>query len=299
MIRNNNIRKSLKLAAVSFTLYLMTGLIFGFLGMTGFDNSTGPKYFLPLTLGILFGPAAAIGMTLASIGNSLIVNELLPAALWELLVIQILSAGGRYLWYFKRTSSPCALKRIRDFVKYSLITVLLSAVCAVLGLFFQMQFMPILVSYTIWNLLLGTLTIIFATSIIGMVQITPLHCPILYDVDMHLPIKPSSIDIIGDTVDGLCEDNKFNINKGFWLQSTLEECLLLLITEGHSTNIQVRVRIQGSIIVDLLYDGISFNPFRAKMKTQQDTWSLLLLRERALRISYQYHNEINILRIVQ
>jgi hypothetical protein len=262
-----------------------------------FKGIIGPKNFLPITIGMILGPFGALGMLAGSLTVGILSGANILSVISESAGAVITAGGGWLLWYAKKGTGGIALKKVRDLIRFTVISLILSAVCGgiayLCGLGFRMTF----ISYMSWNLLMGIPVIMLMTSIFCINVVYPSWHPVILDINKVFPLKTESIADIKDTIDELCECGKLDKNRGLLMQSYIEECFLLILSEPTCKNLRLTVRISDSISITMQYDGKPCNPLRGRV--YDDQIGLTLIKQRPLRARHRYSGKRNHLHIVQ
>ncbi|MDR0949480.1 MAG: hypothetical protein LBM69_08215 [Lachnospiraceae bacterium] len=319
MKNSETFRKSLGMLIISACSYILMHFMFDLGDFPLFKGIIGPKNFLPLTMGMIWGPFGAVGMLVGSGAVGILSKADVAVVIYESIAALIMSAGGWLLWYMKgfdrclglirssqkraksrfqprKSTGGLALKTARDLFRYTVISIFLSAVCGFIAYLSGFGFLTIFVSYMAWNLLMGIPVIMLMTSIFCVNVVYPSWHPVLFDIHERLPIETQSITVIGDIIDELCFDKRLDRKRGFQLQSCIEECFVLIGSEPSCQTLQLTVRINDSISMSMQYDGKPCNPLRERV--YEDQIGLMLIKQRALRANHRYYGRKNHLHIV-
>lgn len=299
---NKTLRSRFGLLIVCAGLYLLIDLPFRATGSPVFAGCVGPKNFLPVSMGVLFGPFGTIGTCLGTAVAGLVALAPFENILFECICAIIMGGGSWLLWYCGSGARVVMLKRWCDLGRLMACVISLSALCTAISLAFWdggVTTVSIFLSLSIWNALLSVPVIIFTTSILGILQICPAWCPNNADMDHDFPAETQSIQSINDKLDELCLNKRFDQRKCFQVQNCIEELLLRILSNKAWSGLHLRVYIHDSVCLYLEYSGSQYNPLNiGKEESHEELIGLLLIKWRALRASYHYRNGVNELHIV-
>jgi hypothetical protein len=262
-----------------------------------FKGIIGPKNFLPIVTGMILGPFGTLGMFAGSLTVGILSGSDFAAIISETAGAVIMSGGGWLLWYAKKGSGGIALKKARDILRFTVISLILSALCGAVAYLCGLGFFVTFISYMAWNLLLGMPVIMLMTSIFCVNVVYPPWHPIVFDINETLPLKTESIAVISDIIDELCFNKKIERKRAFLMQSYIEECILMILSEPTCKSLQLTVQISDCISIIMKYDGKPCNPLRPR--TYEDQIGLEIIKQRALRVRYRYLSKRNFLHVVQ
>jgi hypothetical protein len=288
--------KSSAMIIFSACSYILIHLVFDLGDFPLFKGIIGPKNFLPITMGMILGPFGALGMLVGSIMVGILSKAGVSAVVFESVAVLIMSGGGWLLWYANKGGGDLVIKRARDLLRFTVISLILSAECGFIAYLSGFGFLTIFVSYMAWNLLMGIPVIMLMTSIFCVNVVYPPWHPMLFDIHELLPIETPSIALIGSVIDALCLAKKIDRKRGYQLQRCIEECLLLIQSEPSCQTLQLSVRISDSISIHMQYAGKPCNPLRER--ANEDQIGLKIIKQRALRANYRYFSKKNHLHIV-
>jgi hypothetical protein len=277
--------------------YVMIHFVFDFGDFPLFKGNIGPKNFLPITVGMISGPFGAAGVLIGAVGVGALSGGGADAVVSESVGVLIMSCGGWLLWYAGKSARGIALKTARDLLRFAAISLLLSGACAAAAFLSGTDPLPVFGSYMIWNLLLGIPVIALMTSIFCVKTVCPPWRPPQWDINEQLTLEPGCIAVVSGRIDELCSARKIDWKRGYQMQSCIEECILLILSEPTCRGLRLTVRISDSISIMMAYDGKPCNPLRAW--AHGDPVRLTLIKQRALRAHYRYSGGVNRLHIVQ
>jgi hypothetical protein len=290
-------RRSLVMLVISALTYVLIHFIFDLGDFPLFKGIIGPKNFLPITMGMILGPFGALGMLAGSVAVGILSGATTLSLISETAGAVIMSAGGWLLWYARKGTGGIALKKISDLLRFTVISLILSALCGLVAYLCGLGFFMTFISYTAWNELLGIPVIMLMTSIFCVNVVYPSWHPIIFDINETLPLKTDSITVIADIIDELCFNKKLDRKRSLLLQSYIEECLIIILSEPTCKTLRLTVQISDCISIVMQYDGKRCNPLH--LKTYEDQIGLEIMKQRALRVRHSYSGKMNQLRIVQ
>lgn len=128
------IRKNLRhiyIAAIVYFCFDYFVQITGFLQCYSF---VGLKSFLPMTLSLNFGFYGILGELIAVCLTHILVPTGNLFFIQEVLIIIIFGFGAWFLWHIQSRTHRIHFKYLANFVRYILISVFLSFVCAVISI---------------------------------------------------------------------------------------------------------------------------------------------------------------------
>jgi hypothetical protein len=294
---NYTFRRSIVLLVFCAFSYVLLHFMFDLGNFPLFKGIIGPKNFLPIVTGMTLGPFGALGMFAGAISVGFLSGADIAEIFSETVGAVIMSGGGWFLWYTKKGNGTISLKKVRDLLRFAVISLILSALCGLVAYICGLGFFTTFISYMAWNLLMGISVIMLMTSIFYINVIYPPWSPIIFDINETLPLKTESITVIADIIDELSFNKKIDQKRAFLMQSYIEECIIMILTEPTCKNLQLTVQISDCISIIMRYDGKPCNPLRPK--TYEDQIGLEIMKQRALRVHYAYSGKMNHLRIVQ
>jgi hypothetical protein len=297
MEKYGKFRGNIIMLAVSAFCYVMIHFAFDFGDFLLFKGNIGPKNFLPITMGMISGPFGAAGVLIGAVGVGVLSGSGVSAVISETTGVLIMSGGGWLLWYAGKSAHGIALKTARDFLRFMTISLFLSGVCAAAAFLSGAAPLPVFSSYMAWNMLLGIPVIALMTSIFYVNAVYPPWRSPQWDINEQFVLEPGCIAVISEKIDELCFAQKIDRKRGYQLQSCIEECILLILSEPTCRGLWLTVRISDSISIMMEYDGKPYNLLRAR--AQEDLIGLILIKQRALRVRYHYSGGFNRLHIVQ
>ncbi|MDR0948399.1 MAG: hypothetical protein LBM69_02630 [Lachnospiraceae bacterium] len=293
---NDTFRRSVVLLGISAFSYVLMHFVFDLGDFPLFKGIIGPKNFLPVTMGMILGPFGALGMLVGALTVGIASGAGFAAVICESLGAVVMSAGGWFLWYARKGTGGIALKKLRDLLRFTVISLVLSSICGFIAYVCGLGFLMTFVSYLSWNLLMGIPVIMLMTSIFCVNVVYPPWHPVVLDINEVLPVETDSIAVIGDMIDEFCFTKKLDRKRGFQMQSCIEECFILIQAEPSCQSLRLTVRIGDSIAIGLQYTGKPCNPLHEQV--HEDQIGLTLIKQRALRARHRYFNKTNHLHIV-
>lgn len=283
-------------AAVYFLLDAPARLS-SFLNLPGL---VGPKNFLPVTFGLLAGPWSAAGMCLAAAASTLLTHGSPEEILAETAGILIMTVLPWHLWY-RKADRPFCLKKLRDYRRFVLITMLLSVFAGIPAQILTggHSWAETAVSYLLFTLLVGTPVLILTTSIFYIHPVCPEGREALPDISGVIMPDAKNIEEINEKIETLYITREMSPKQAFATQNCLEEFVLRIQKEAGNPPVEVQMIIRESVFMNISFTGTKFNPLRKRRnETDEDLFGLLLIRQHALRASYRFRGMTNILNIV-
>jgi hypothetical protein len=290
-------RRSIVMLIISSFSYVLMHFIFDLGSFPLFKGIIGPKNFLPVSMGMILGPFGSFGMVAGALAGGVLSKASIAAIIAESAGAVIMSGGGWLLWYARKGTGGIVLKRVRDLVRFTVISVILSCVCGFIAYLYGLGFIKTFASYLAWNLLMGIPIIMLMTSVICVNVVYPSWHRVIFDINILLPLETSSIAIIREKIDELCENGKLDRTRGYQMYNSIEECFSLILSEPSCRELRLVVKVSDSISIVMQYDGKVCNPL--KKRVYEDTLGRELIRNRDLRVRHRYTGKKNHLHIVQ
>jgi hypothetical protein len=297
MKNNFTLRRSLGLLVFCALCYILLHFMFDLGNFPLFKGVIGPKNVLPIVTGMLLGPFAAFGIFAGAAAVGILSGAGITAIISETVGAVIMTCGGWLLWYARKGNGTVSLKKVRDLIRFTVISLILSALCGLVSYFCGLGFLLTFVSYMSWNLLIGIPVIMLMTSIFCVNVVYPPWHPAIFEINETLPLKTESIAVITDEIDELCFQKKLDNKRAIFLMSYIEECILMILSEPTCKSLLLTVQISDCISINMMYDGKRCNPLRSQR--DEDQIGLDIIKQRALRARHSYSGKRNYLHIVQ
>ncbi len=295
-----SMQKNLRILLESAGIYVLLDFPARLTEFLGVSSLTGPKNFLPLILGLLFGTYGVVGMCLGAIISAALCCSPYAEITCELLSIIIFALGGRMLWY-AGTPKPLQLKCAHDYLRYLAITALLSPLAAmpvrlIMG---ASALLEVALSYFIYTVSVGIPAIIIISSILHIQPHAPKGKEMKPDIDCQIMPGRLNLKAKNEEIEFFCAAFGHQSKKSFDVESCLEELAIRIKAHSEDVPIEVRIYINDSISMHLDYKSKRYNPLlQTSGEASEELWGLALIRQRALRFSYQYIAGINQIQIV-
>ena len=291
------IRKNLRYIYISAIVYFCFDY---FVQLTGFlkcYSFVGLKSFLPMTLSLNFGLYGILGELIAVIVAHIIIPTGNVFFIQELVIIIVFGFGAWFLWHIESRTHRIHFKYLVNFVRYILITVFLSLICAIISISIvnTIAFEEILVWNISMNILVGIpINIIYA----GLMNLNPVLPPIyingkkikekndiLYTVDN----KIESFQILNEKIEEVLIKDKVDIKKTFTIQNLVEEMYLRIMKRFPDAIIDVKANCDVDFSIEFIYIGEKYNPFVLRNDEEEiSAAGLKIIKHRALLAFYSY-----------
>ena len=301
--KNRRIHLYLQIFAVCSVIYFVLDFSVRMTGFLRFGDSVGIKNFLAAILGLVFGPMGALGCCLGCVMAALLSGTLSLSVVYEWISNLVVGIGLWALWHVgKHANGTVFLKKPRDYLKYSLILCLLSALAGLLGRFFlpEHTFWPYFVAYFGMGIVVGMPVLILLTSIVCVKPILPPWISALKEYEGVITADPASLTLFNEGLEEYAfMKHKLTMKEIFGVQNCIEEVHIRLMEKNRDISSKVWVRFHDSVSIDFEYEGERITPFRADKNTpDEELIGLKLLLHRALRTSHSYMDGLNHVHIV-
>ena len=155
-MKNPDVPRKLRYLLLCAAAYLLSDLPIQLTGFLHFGSWIGIKCFLPVTLGLFFGPWGVAGGMMGCIAAAGILHTPLMEAALECACIVVLGTGMWLLWYPCSGSCKVGFKQVRHILIYAGLLLGLSLLCGWMSLpFLQGACWPTVAAYTALGLLVG------------------------------------------------------------------------------------------------------------------------------------------------
>lgn len=281
--------------------YFLLDLPVRMTGFLEFGAFIGIKNFLPATLGLLFGWYGTLGCLIGSMLASVITSAALPELLFEETCILVFGMGIWLLWHGRVTPHGVHLKKKNDYFRYTVLTVILSAICGGISFAFLTggSFLTVFIAYLSMSLLVAIPVIILLTSIVCVLPVLPSWFRMTPDVSVCVPSGSGILDHFNDLLEDYFLLHKINRKNLYGIQNCVEEVMIRIFAEQPDASVTIRFYENDSFSLWFEYQGGHYNPFVAgKDEASEDRFGLQLIKHRALRASHKYSRGINQIHIV-
>lgn len=290
-----SLRDRARLVLLSAAAYALMDLP---VGMTGLLPSViGLKNFLPVTLGLFFGPYGAAGGCAGCLLTSRLLHRPAGDAALECAHILVMGLGMWGGWHSLFRSPRIRLKRPGHYARYTLLVIGLSAVCGPLG-----GGLTVALAYALSGLLVGAPVNILLGSLLCVEPVLPRGRSLEDDASFDLDAGPDSLESANEILEETAGERGLKMKRVIEVQSCLEELSLRIFGATPEARIRVRVRYDDAISLRLNWSGRKYNPLHiGKEEDEVDVAGLAglkIIKHRALRASFRRQGEENRIHIV-
>lgn len=267
----------------------------------------GFKSFLPMILGLNYGPYGVIGELIAIIIKYRLTNQTFLFFAIECMIVIIMGLGSWVLWHAQSYTHRVRFRYVENCIRYVAIALFLSLVCATIGLKYinVYAFEDILV----WNFFMSILVGIPIEIIYGsLMNLDPILPPITVkgkkiklvdDIRYALDGTTESLLMFNEKIEKLLEREQVDIKRTYEIQNVSEEVYLRIIKKYPNIVIDVKANYDITFSIEFIYIQKKYNPFIvAKGEDQTDVAGLSIIKHRALLASYKYNYGLNKVHIV-
>ena len=266
-----------------------------------FPDFAGIKSFLPFTLGMFFGPVAAVGAALGALLTSLACGTAPIERITEVLCVLLAGTGSWLCWFGTHRNGHVRLESFREVGIYAAMVLGLSALCGgVAGLMLgREKFLPAMGILGVTGLLVGLPVNILLSGIFCVTPVLPGFCREEGAILFELPLRDVSFDEVNMRIEEDALKKKIPIKRVFEIENCLEELYIRIRRRLPDAPIRGKVEMGSTISMQVRVDGAKYNPFRREADEDEIIQSSLkLIRHRALRASWTYNDGQNLIRIV-
>jgi hypothetical protein len=292
-----HIVNSIVIPALVYFLLDAPARLSGFMNLPGF---TGPKNFLPMTFGLLAGPWSAAGMCIGAAAATVLAGGTFGEMAAEAVGIAIMAVFSWILWY-RKADRPFCLKKGREYLRFLGIAVVLSVLSGLPGQFLLggRSFAETAFSYLAFTVFVGIPVLILTTSIFCLHPYCPAEKETPPDVAETIAPDAGRLEETNDRIGDFYTAHGLPLRQSLSTQNCLEEFVVRIQAGAENCPIDIRLYIRDAVALEIAYRGKKYNPLRReKNEKDEDLFALLLIRQHALRASYQYSGNVNSLHIV-
>ncbi len=264
-----------------------------------FGSAVGIKNFLPPVLGILLGPAGALGCAIGCVAGGLVLSTPANMLAAECLSILLCGVAAWVGWHWR--NHGLSLKKPVDYARYVLLIAVPAALSGVLWrLIVGSGGLSLTVAGIATGLLIGIPVLILAGSIFCVEPVLPRGRTHEHQASGQITCDPDSVGAFNDLLEeNLLLTGKVNMKRLFELQNVVEEVTLRVLGEDPDAVVNVNVDVHDSCSVRFDYEGKKFSPLKLSRDSDEvDVMSLKLIRHRALRASHSFSGGVNRVHIV-
>ena len=252
--------------------------------------NTGIKNFLPVTLGLFFGPSGVLGCCAGCLLSFVLQGLTVSDIIAECINITVVGIGMWYGWHFLSNSDDINFRNTRDYVRYVSLLFVLSALCLNV---------KISASYFITGLLISLPLNILFGSLLGIDPVLPDGKKIKNDADFIIDADPATLEKANEILEEAGSSKGAKMKQIMEVQSCIEELSIRIIKNIPEAKINVSVRYGYAVSVKVSCAGKKYNPFRLEAgETVLDIMSLRIIKHRALRASYSHSKGENFIHVV-
>lgn len=290
-----------RLVLLSAAIYFLLDLSVQLTGFLQFGPLVGIKNFLPSTLGLQLGPWGIVGGCIGCVLSALVLDVPTAYMLTECVCILVVGMIVWLGWHAGSTSCLVHFKRPMHYLKYAGL-LLGSAVVSGLISFLLIPggaFPEILATYLSLGLLVGIPVNIMANSLFCLEPVLPPPHATVYALDHCVDSDPESLTAFNEAFEDLAFEKHIAQRRVFEIENCIEELTIRILSANSSAKIRIRLNYDDTISARLTYAGEKYNP----LKTSRDEdefaiMSLKLIKQRALRASYRYADDTNLIHVV-
>lgn len=298
-MKNPKLRRYLFLVLLSAAAYFVADWSVQFTGFLHFGSYIGIKNFLPVTLGMFFGPFGVSGCVLGCAATAALLHTPAREAAFECVCIAIIGMGMWFLWHRKDPSHRIRFKQTKMYLWFAFILLGLSAGCGLIGLLFAANaFWQTVAAYTALGILVGLPVNILLGSLLCPEPVLPPKYRLDHDVIGSIA-DTAGQECLNEVLEECACARGISRKRVFEVQNCIEEVSLRVRKALPNAKIQICVEYSDAISVRFTYAGAKYNPLRlGKDEDEMDVISLKLIEHRALRAFYRYAGGENHLHIV-
>ena len=281
-------------------VYFLSDLPVQLTGFLQYGPYIGIKNFLPVTLGLLFGPYGVTGALIGCTATACILRTPVMQMLLEWICIALPGLGIWFLWHLVSASHKIHFKRAVNYFRYLGIVAGLYAVCGALSYLFVEggAFREIMISHISLGFLVGIPINILFNGVLCLIPILPpTNFFAQHTEEIKLPPDNSAIGAMITFTDSFVHKYGITAERRQNLQASLEEILQRIVKCRPAGDILLKLSDDGLFSIILEYAGPSVNPLiMQEDEDAVDQAGLLLFMHRILHIGYRRSRNRNIIR---
>lgn len=296
-IRIRTISKGLRYICISAIVYFCFDYFIQITRFLQCYSFVGLKSFLPMTLSLNFGAYGIIGELVAISIAHLILKTGNLFYIQEIVIIVVFGFGSWFLWHLQSRTHRIHFKYLINFIRYIMISVFLSIICAIVGIFIinSIAFEEIMIWNISMDILVGIpINIIYA----GLMNLNPVLPPItvngirikdkndiLYTVDSRI----ETFQELNEKIEEVLMRDRIDMKKIFIIQNLVEEIYLRIINRFPNAVIDIKANSDIDFSIEFIYINIKFNPFiLGKYEEVSSIAGLKMIKHKALLAFYSY-----------
>lgn len=267
----------------------------------------GLKSFIPMVVGLNFGPYGVIGELIAISVKAKLTNTSNTFYIMECIIVIIIGIGTWFLWHFQSRTHRIRLRYASNYIRYILIIVFLSFICAIISLklinFYAFE------DIMGWNISMSILVGIPVEIIYSsLMNIDPILPPITVngkpieiknDIEYTVDSDSLTFALFNEKLEELLLKRNLDMKRVFEMQNVVEEMYLRIIKKYPKAVIDIIVNIDITFSIEYIYIGEKCNPFIvSKEEDKFDIVGLNIIKHRALLARYSYNYGLNKVNIV-
>ena len=299
--KKRKLHSSLRVLLFACLVYFLLDFPIRFTEAYQFPDCVGIKSFLPFTLGLFFGPMAAVGATLGAVCTSIVCHTTFVECLAEVLCVLLAGIGSWLGWYGIYRNGHIRFERFREVGIYAAVVLCLSLLCGGISGFLlgSGMILPTIGILAVTGLLVGLPINILLGGIFCVTPVLPWFCKAEGGISFRLAHCDPGPGAVNEAIEAEALEKKIPMKRVFEIENCLEELYIRIRRKLPEAEICGKVELGSTISMRILVDGTKYNPFLQEAdEDEMDLISLKLLRHRALRASWSYTDGQNIIHIV-
>lgn len=291
MIKKTEVIRYICLFVAFMILYFTIDIAVQKTGYLKFGSYVGLKSFVPLVLGILWGPVGAVGSCAGCMLSTAVLHNGIREMCGEIVSDLIIGIGIWELWHIFSGTHRIQLKTVKQNLKYILMVTVLSICCGIAGyvIIGKEAAVPMMMSYFSMGIFVGMPIIILFGSLLCVTVIVPSRYDTKPDASFTLKNTTESFAAGNETLEETAMANKIKMSKVFEIQSCVEELSIRIFKHFPDVELRIELLYGDAISIRMIYNSKRFNPFQKRADEDEvDLISLNLLKHRALRAASRH-----------
>lgn len=291
------IRKNLRYIFIAAIVYFCFDYFIQITHFLQCYSFVGLKSFLPMTLSLNFGLYGILGELIAVCATHIILNTGNVFFIQEVVIIIVFGLGAWFIWHIQSRTHRIHFKYLENFIRYILIAVFLSLVCAVIsiGIVNTIAFEEVLVWNISMDILVGIpVNVIYA----GLMNLDPILPPIYIngekireknDILYTIDYRTESFQALNEKIEEVLIRDKVDMKKMFVIQNLVEEMYLRIMKRFPNAIIDVKANSDVDFSIEFVYIDERYNPFVTRDDEEEvSAAGLKIIKHRALLAFYSY-----------